>query len=199
MPFKKTPEIYSQWQSMKQRCYNSNFKQYKDYGGRGITVCSSWLTSYRTFESDMLPRPPGTTLDRIDNNLGYSPDNCKWSTRTEQQRNQRTTIKVVIEGVEYIACALAEEIGIKTDSLVDRVNRGLSKEEIFNPEKAQYVFSKEDTIKANRVAKNLKLAMTQCKRGHEFTPENTRITPEGWRNCRACHRIKMRKRNAMKK
>jgi len=83
-----TPE-YWVWHSMKQRCENPHFKQYSDYGGRGITVCARW-EEFKNFFSDMGERPaPELTIERIDNEKGYSPDNCKWATKTEQQRNKK--------------------------------------------------------------------------------------------------------------
>jgi hypothetical protein len=81
---------YRVWASMKDRCSNSKNKRYKDYGGRGIDVCQRWKDSFTNFLEDMGARPsPQHSIDRIDNNMGYIPDNCKWSTRSEQQRNKR--------------------------------------------------------------------------------------------------------------
>lgn len=84
----KTKTRYS-WSGMKQRCLNPHHPQYKDYGGRGIRVCKRWLNDYEAFLEDMGERPPGMTLDRVDNDRGYFKDNCKWSTRKEQANNRR--------------------------------------------------------------------------------------------------------------
>lgn len=81
--------LYAAWRGMKSRCYREKDPRYKDYGGRGITVCERWLDSFENFLADMGERPEGLTLDRKDNDGPYSPDNCKWSTRSEQQRNTR--------------------------------------------------------------------------------------------------------------
>lgn len=83
-----TPEWYS-WSCMKQRVLNPNRKGYKDYGGRGITICPQWRHSFSQFLADMGPRPKGTSLDRIDVDGNYEPGNCRWATRKEQQNNQR--------------------------------------------------------------------------------------------------------------
>ena len=77
---------------MMTRCYNPNVKSYKDYGGRGVQVCEQWH-SFANFLTDMGERPPGTTLDRKDNDRGYAPDNCRWATKAEQASNTRANTK----------------------------------------------------------------------------------------------------------
>jgi hypothetical protein len=84
------PREYNSWKEMRKRCTNKNRKEYRDYGARGIKVCARW-NDFRTFLSDMGPRPKGTTLDRINNDGDYEPGNCRWATYLEQNRNRRAS------------------------------------------------------------------------------------------------------------
>ena len=81
-------ELYSIWNSMKDRCLNSKHYAFKDYGGRGITVSEEWL-NIDNFLKDMGERPKGLSLDRINNDMGYSKENCRWATWKEQSSNKR--------------------------------------------------------------------------------------------------------------
>lgn len=95
----RTP-TYKAWVGMIQRCTNLKSKSYKNYGGRGITVCKRWL-DFRNFYKDMKERPEGLTLERTDNDKGYFKENCEWVTRTKQIRNRRLnkTNKTGVAGI----------------------------------------------------------------------------------------------------
>jgi len=122
---------YSTYAAMLARCYNPNNWKYADYGGRGITVCDRWRESFENFYKDMGDRPEGYTIDRIDNNAGYSPDNCKWATQSEQCRNRRSNRIIEYEGEKKTLIDWSENIGIEWKVLDDRLRRKWSVERAF--------------------------------------------------------------------
>lgn len=119
---------YKVWQNMKKRCLNKNSDKYKYYGGRGITVCDEWL-EFKNFYRDMGDRPEGTSIDRIDNNRGYSKENCRWATQSEQTRNQSKSKYVIYKGERMNLSALAELCQINYVVLKKRINSGWSVED----------------------------------------------------------------------
>jgi hypothetical protein len=108
---------------MRSRCYDKNNPSYKNYGGRGIRVCKEWVNDYDRFVSDMGFVPDGMSLDRIDTNKHYTPDNCKWSTVKEQLNNQRRNRVIKHAGKTRTMSQWAEDLGVKVDTLFRRLER----------------------------------------------------------------------------
>lgn len=118
---------YRAWRSMLQRCYDPGCKSYKNYGRRGIVVCERWRSSYEMFLSDMGRKPsPEMTIERTDNMKGYSPDNCRWATRKEQCRNQRTSRHLTWRGETRCMIEWAELLGLSSPIICKRLKRGWS-------------------------------------------------------------------------
>lgn len=122
---KTDTRIHCIWKNMKARCLNQNRKDYKLYGGRGITICDSW-NSFENFYNWAISNgyKENLTLDRIDVNKGYSPDNCRWATQKEQCNNTRKNINVFMDGEQHTLKEWAEIKGLKYGSVSSRVNRG---------------------------------------------------------------------------
>lgn len=120
----ETPE-YVAWSMMRQRCTNPNAPNFHRYGGRGITICAAW-DDFRAFLRDMGPRPSGAhSLDRIDNDGHYGPDNCRWATSAEQTANKSTNRRFAIDGQQLILRDVAARAGLNVSTLYYRVRRGI--------------------------------------------------------------------------
>jgi hypothetical protein len=105
----------------KQRCYNESCADYKYYGGRGIKVCSRWLESFDAFVSDMGIRPKGMTLERIDNDKDYSPENCIWASRSIQSQNTRQSKIISYNGESHTMSEWERLLGFKEGTLKARL------------------------------------------------------------------------------
>lgn len=123
--------FYTIWMGMKTRCFDTNFKQYSDYGGRGITICDSWL-KFENFRDDMYVDylehsvdfgEKNTSIDRIDTDNNYCKDNCKWSTEFEQKRNTRRNSWFTFKGKKQCLQDWANEYSMKANTLCNRLYR----------------------------------------------------------------------------
>jgi hypothetical protein len=106
----KHTKSYASWCGMRERCLNQNCKAFPNYGGRGITISAEW-GKFSSFYRDMGDPPDGYTLERIDNNKGYSAENCRWATRTEQSRNRRSLVQVTMNNETHPLSVWVEKIG----------------------------------------------------------------------------------------
>lgn len=124
---------YRIWQGVINRCTRENHRNWADYGGRGITICDRWRGSFPNFLTDMGEPPPGATIERIDNDRGYEPGNCRWATRKEQARNTRRTVDVTYDGRTQSLAAWAEEFGCNYWRIHTRIVKlGWSAERAFS-------------------------------------------------------------------
>ena len=118
---------------MKDRCYRKTHIHYNRYGGRGITVCPEWEHSYETFRDWALSHgyADDLSIDRIDNDKGYSPENCRWISLKIQNRNRRSNHLITYQGKTQTVVEWAEELGIPAGILHQRIYRGWSDEDIL--------------------------------------------------------------------
>lgn len=125
---------YYAWRNMVRRCLNPSCREYKNYGGRGITVCDEWVRNYDKFFEDMGAPEGRLTLERIDNSKGYFKDNCAWVTYGEQSVNKRTNRFIEIDGVKMTIAHWADSVGLHRTTVYKRLdNMGLSSREAVDP------------------------------------------------------------------
>jgi hypothetical protein len=124
------------WMAMRSRCNNPHDKNYKNYGGRGITVCKRW-DSYTNFINDMGQRPSGFSIERIDNSKGYSPENCTWASRRQQSLNKRTTVFVIYKGEKRPLVEVTSEADVSHLNVRRKLARGWSIERAIQASKKQ--------------------------------------------------------------
>lgn len=136
---------YNAWVTMIRRCTDPKCPVYPRYGGRGITVCAAWTTSFENFVADMGMKPsPDLSIDRRDNSLGYfcghceecvslgRAANCRWATKKEQSRNMRSNRLLTYRGETLPVCDWAERLGIRVGVIHHRINRGWSTEDALS-------------------------------------------------------------------
>ena len=125
---RNTPE-YKAWLQMRQRCYQPTAVRYARYGGRGIKVCDRWRNDFAAFLADIGAKPsPKHSVDRIDSNADYTPENCRWATAKEQARNKSTTKFLTLNGETRCMVEWAERLGWTYSTLLHRVQNGWSDE-----------------------------------------------------------------------
>jgi hypothetical protein len=123
MAIAREHKLYNTYDKMKSRCLYENDSNYHKYGARGISVCNRWLgyNGFWRFLDDMGERPEGMTLDRIDNNGDYTPENCRWANIETQNNNRRDNKKLTFNGKTMNLPQWARELGIKRSTLAQRI------------------------------------------------------------------------------
>lgn len=121
-PSQTHKQRYANWRNMMNRCYDETNQDYAGYGGRGIKVCTEWHDRKKYYEY-LAKKPEGTSIDRIDNDGDYTPNNCKWATPKEQALNRRSNRKLTYKGRTQSITVWADELGIKRTTLIMRINK----------------------------------------------------------------------------
>lgn len=129
---------YRIWKHVKNRCFNKNDRNYRRYGGRGITMCERWRNSFPLFLEDMCGEcPPGYSIERIDNNGNYEPANCKWIPHREQAKNREVSRKFTINGETKTKPQWCDIFGLSTKTVSARIRLGWPEERLFAPKRNQ--------------------------------------------------------------
>jgi hypothetical protein len=137
----KITKLYQVWGKMRERCLNPNNNDFAYYGGRGITVCPEWM-NFQDFHAWAAATGyrEELTIERLDNNKGYSPNNCKWATRKEQSNNKRNNILITFKGHTKTLRQWADHIGVPISRLKSRYKLGWSPEELLTIPKVKNQF-----------------------------------------------------------
>ena len=120
---KSYSRCHNSWHAMKQRCYYKKHKDYKNYGGIGITVCKEWLNDFMQFYNDMGDPHLNYSLDRIDNKKGYYKENCRWVNTHTQSRNKSNNVKLTFNGITMCKTDWAKKLNITQATLTERINK----------------------------------------------------------------------------
>lgn len=189
----KNPQEFNIWAHMMQRCTNPNNARYRDYGSRNICLCPEWH-DFHTFFSDMGPRPgPEYSIDRIDNDGDYCPENCRWATDKEQANNRKNNRNYTYLGKTKNLLGWAEEFDVSYYSLKDRLNRGLDIEaalesaktaKIRKTAKVYTAFGESHTLREWARIRNISYPLIEvrvmgCRWSLEKTLEYFNSTPGG--------------------
>lgn len=121
----KRKSVYQIWNGMNSRCTNANDKRFKDYGGRGIRVCDRWRGEhgFQNFLSDMGEPLSGMSIERIDNDKGYSPENCRWIPKPDQAKNRKYNWKVIFDGQQMTAKEANAKLGLARHTIAQRLRK----------------------------------------------------------------------------
>ena len=167
---------------MLNRCENQNNASYARYGGRGIVVCSRWKDSFASFLADIGRRPsPVHSIDRIDNDGPYSPENCRWATRRQQLTNYGRNRYLTLGRRTMTLDEWVTDVGINHQTIAARLDRGWTVN--------QALTIRPGARKAKPRGKDRK---THCANGHQYTAANSGRDSAGWRFCRTCNRERSR-------
>lgn len=128
---KSKDKLYHVWNGMKQRCYNANDDFYYCYGGKGITVCEEWKNSFQNFYDWAISHgyDEKLSIDRIDVNGNYCPENCRWTNSSVQNRNRADRKRYIYDGQELLLSEISEKTGIRVGTLWQRIQRGIPLED----------------------------------------------------------------------
>ena len=130
----RTSSEYRAWTHAKSRCFNSNVPEFKNYGGRGISMCDRWRNSFERFLEDMGRRlSSGHSIDRIDVNGNYEPGNCRWATSKEQANNKRCNRLIEISGETRTMAQWADLAGLSRETMLKRVKKGFTGKSLIAP------------------------------------------------------------------
>ena len=132
---KDNQKIYKVWSGIKQRCFNPNSNRYKNYGGRGISICDEWKNSFETFCKWALENgyKEGLSIDRIDHEKNYEPSNCRWTDEITQQNNRTNNTLYEYEGETHTLTEWSRIKGIKPKTFCTRWRRGCRGQDLMKP------------------------------------------------------------------
>ena len=130
--FKHREDSYVVWRNIIKRCTDPSDENYANYGARGITVCKRWLNRYENFRQDMGQRPKGASLHRIDNDKGYTPENCKWTDVGLQSNNKRSNRYITYNGITQTLQQWSRKTGLRREMIARRLNSGWSVEKALS-------------------------------------------------------------------
>jgi len=177
--------FYVRWKNIKSRCCNPNCKAYKDYGGRGISICQEWLM-FKNFEKDMYQSfckavsnklLKEVTIDRIDNSKGYFKENCTWATHKQQSLNRRKSLVFTINGVRKSLVDWSHQYGCSYTTAYNKVKKGYNLNHALKKHIPLYTYRGETT---NQAAKRLGLS-SRCVydriHRHGWSIKNAFTTP----------------------